>query len=122
MRAVLPKYRAIRRMAIQGADYEREQMAFKGELRSRRWTTDKLWHLGPWFGMLYDGFADCGRSIFRPALVWLASVPCSPFSICAADPAAWTCGAPLVKALFLSGRNALVLFSGGRDERIAPGL
>ncbi len=26
---------------------------------------------------------------------------------------------PFVKALFLSGRNALVLFSGGRDARIA---
>ncbi len=26
---------------------------------------------------------------------------------------------PLVKALFLSGRNALVLFGGGRDARIA---
>ena len=28
-------------------------------------------------------------------------------------------GTPFVKALFLSGRNALVLFSGGRDARIA---
>ena len=54
-------------MAIQGADYEREQMAFKGELRSRRWTTDKWWHLGTWFGMFYDGVADCGRSIVRPS-------------------------------------------------------
>ncbi len=117
--AVLPKYRAIRRMAIQGADYEREQMAFKGELRSRRWTTDKLWHPGLWLGIFYDVFADCGRSIFRPALVWLASVfVFAVIYLRMADPLAWTCGAPFVKALFLSGRNALVLFSGSRDARI----
>ena len=71
---LIARYRAIRRMAIQGADYEREQMAFKGELRSRRWTTDKWWHFGTWFGLLYDGLADCGRSIVRPLLLWQASV------------------------------------------------
>jgi hypothetical protein len=68
---LVSQYRALRRMAIQGADYEREQMAFKGELRSRRWTVDKLWHMGLWLGLLYDGLADCGRSIVRPAIAWL---------------------------------------------------
>ena len=63
---LIPLYRALRRMAIQGSDYEREQMAFKGELRSRRWTTDKPWALGTWFGLFYDGLADCGRSMARP--------------------------------------------------------
>ena len=33
---LISHYHAIRRMAIQGADYEREHMALKGELRSRR--------------------------------------------------------------------------------------
>ena len=60
---LVAKYRAIRRMAIQGADYEREQMAYKGELRSRRWTVDKFWHPGLWLGLFYDGVADCGRSM-----------------------------------------------------------
>jgi hypothetical protein len=123
---LIAKYRAIRRMAMQGADYEREQMAFKGELRSRRWTTDKWWHLGTWFGLLYDLLADCGRSIVRPMLLWQASVVFfailytrladqggEGWSRCVGEG-----GAPFIKALFLSGRNALVLFSGGRDARI----
>ncbi len=118
--ALLPKYRAIRRMAIQGADYDREQMAFKGELRSRRWTADKFWHPGLWLGVFYDVFADCGRSIVRPAALWLASVAAfAVLYVRMADPHNWSCGTPFVKALFLSGRNALVLFSGSRDARIA---
>ena len=73
---LVARYRAIRRMAIQGADYEREQMAFKGELRSRRWTVDKPWHLGTWFGLLYEtalriagaplsGLSCCGACCLR---------------------------------------------------------
>ena len=69
--ALAPLYRALRRMAIQGADYEREQLAFKGELRSRRWSTDKPWHIGLWLGIFYDAIADCGRSIVRPLFAWL---------------------------------------------------
>ena len=68
---LVAKYRALRRMAIQGADYEREQMAYKGELRARRWTVDKWWSIGTWIGLFYDAFADCGRSIVRPANAWL---------------------------------------------------
>ena len=41
-------------MAIQGADYEREQMAFKGETRSKRGTEHKPWHTAFWFGIAYD--------------------------------------------------------------------
>ena len=37
-------YRALKRLAVHGHDYEPEQMAFKGELRSRHWVIDK------WFG------------------------------------------------------------------------
>ncbi len=73
-----PLYRALRRMAIQGSDYEREQMAFKGELRSRRWIFDKPWALGTWFGLLYDGLADCGRSMVRPLALWFALVALFP--------------------------------------------
>jgi uncharacterized protein YjbI with pentapeptide repeats len=73
-RGFIAEYRAIRRMAIQSANYERQHFALKGELRSRRWTTDKPWHAGFWLGFLYDGFADCGRSIMRPLFVWLLSL------------------------------------------------
>lgn len=121
-----PEISAMRRMAIQGADYDREQMSFKGELRSRRWTTDKPWHPGLWLGIVYDVFADCGRSIFRPALLWLLSV--LAFAIIfvrVADQGGkgWAeCiargDAPFFKSLYVSGRNALVLSSGGKDDRI----
>ena len=60
-------------MAIQGADYEREQMAFKGETRSKRGTEHKPWHTAFWFGIAYDAFSDFGRSIARPLAVWSAS-------------------------------------------------
>jgi len=123
---LIPKYRALRRMAIQGADYEREQMAFKGELRSRRWTIDKWWHLGLWLGLCYDGFADCGRSFIRPFALWaFSSFGFALFYLRSAidiTPEAWReClsngGDPWAKALYISGRNALVLTS-GRDPRV----
>ncbi len=71
---LIAQYRAIRRMAIQGADYEREQMAFKGEIRSKRWTENRWYHAGRWFGMFYDAFSDFGRSLWRPLVVWLACI------------------------------------------------
>ena len=75
---LIAKYSAIRRLAIQGADYEREHMAFKGELRSRRWAVDRWWHPGLWLGLFYDGVADCGRSIVRPLAAWLALLAIFP--------------------------------------------
>jgi uncharacterized protein YjbI with pentapeptide repeats len=71
---LVPQYRALKRLAVQGHDYEREQMAFKGELRSRRWLIDKWYGPSVWFGMAYDFFADCGRSIWRPFVTWAALV------------------------------------------------
>ncbi len=119
---MIAQYRAIRRMAIQGADYEREQMASKGELRARRWTTDKFWHPGLWLGIFYDGVADCGRSIVRPAFVWLASILvfAAFYWLRATADIETRCAeasGPLVQALYLSVKNALVLFGGTRDAR-----
>jgi hypothetical protein len=99
---LIGQYRAIRRMAIQGADYEREQMAFKGELRLRRRILDKPWHAGLWLGILYDGVADCGRSIVRPFAAWLASI--FVFAVIymrAADAEGLSCSVPFIKALFV---------------------
>ncbi len=117
------QYRAIRRMAIQGADYEREQMAYKGELRSRRWTVDRWWSIGTWIGLFYDAFADCGRSIVRPANTWLASILvfAAFYWQRAAVGAGAHCeeaGGAAVQALFLSVKNALVIFGGTRDARV----
>lgn len=120
---VIPLYRQIRRMAIQGADYEREQMAFKGEMRSRRWSIDKFWHPEGFFGWCYDWAADCGRSIVRPFAIWLLSVFVFavlylPTGRNALDACVSGDGSIFVKSLYISGRNALVLSSGGKDDRI----
>jgi len=115
---LIAQYRAIRRMAIQGADYENEWKAFKGELRSRRWAVDKFWHPGLWLGLFYDGVADCGRSIWRPAVTLLASVFVFAIAYVRLSEG-WTCNTPFLKSVYVSGRNALVLFSGGRDARIS---
>jgi uncharacterized protein YjbI with pentapeptide repeats len=79
-RGSIAEFRALRRVGIQGASYERQHFAYKGELRSRRWTMDKPWHAGFWLGLLYDGVADCGRSIVRPLFVWILSL--AAFSAC----------------------------------------
>ena len=119
----VPAYRAIRRMAIQGADYEREHMAFKGELRSRRWTVEKWWHPSLWLGMLYDGVADCGRSYLRPAGVWAASIAAfAAFywwrAAAGVEARCAEAGGSELQALFLSVKNALVIFGGTRDARV----
>ena len=119
---LIPKYRALRRMAIQGADYEREQMALKGEMRSRRWSIDKQWQPEGFLGWCYDWAADCGRSIIRPSLIWLASIFVFAILYLPAGKSAWdTCisgkGPIIVKSLFISGRNAWVLSSVAKDER-----
>ena len=123
--ALIPLYRAIRRMAIQSADYEREQMAFKGETRSKRGTEHKPWHTAFWFGIAYDAFSDFGRSIARPLAIWFASalafaaiyawnagVAVSGWgSACAGDGAS-----KALKALTLSAANALPLIGSSRGE------
>ncbi len=119
--ALVSKYRALRRLAVLGHDYEREQVAFKGELRSRRWVIDK-WH-GPsvWLGIAYDIFSDCGRSIWRPFVTWtLLTLVFSSFYLAqSGDGDPRRCGGSLMsQALYLSGKNALVFFSGTRDARI----
>ena len=122
---LIPQYRAIRRMAIQGAEYEREQMAFKGETRSKRGTEHKPWHTAFWFGVAYDAFSDFGRSIARPLAIWLASGlafaasylwnACAAVSewgsACAGDRAS-----KALKAATLSAANSLPLIGSSRGE------
>jgi uncharacterized protein YjbI with pentapeptide repeats len=118
---LVPQYRAIKRLAIQGHDYEREQMAFKGELRARRWAIDKWYGPSVWLGMVYDAFADCGRSIWRPFATWAALVLgfAAFYFWRAGEGLAASCGgAPVLQALYLSVKNGLVVFGGTRDARI----
>ena len=62
------RWRALRRLAIQAHDYERELQFFKGEIIARRCTEDKLKHARFWFGCLYQLLSDFGRSMGRPLL------------------------------------------------------
>ena len=63
-------WRALKRLAIQAHDHERELQFFKGEIIARRGTEDKLTHVRFWFGWLYQLLSDFGRSMGRP-LIWL---------------------------------------------------
>ena len=63
-------WRALKRLAIQAHDHERELQFFKGEIIARRGTEDKLTHARFWFGWLYQLLSDFGRSMGRP-LFWL---------------------------------------------------
>ena len=63
-------WRALRRLAIQAHDHERELQFFKGEIIARRGSEDKRTHARYWFGLLYQLLSDFGRSMGRP-LIWL---------------------------------------------------
>ena len=114
-------YRAMRRLAIQGHDYDREQMAFVGELRSRRWTTDKWYQPALWLGYLYDAVSDSGRSIARPLMTWLATVLFFAVGYWKTAGGPTGCSTvpnhPAVQAFLLSLKNALVGLSTSRDPR-----
>ena len=64
------RWRALRRLAIQAHDYERESQFFKGEIVARRGTEDKFTHARFWVGWLYQLLSDFGRSMGLP-LLWL---------------------------------------------------
>jgi uncharacterized protein YjbI with pentapeptide repeats len=117
------RYHEIRRIAAQSGDFEREHMAFKGELRSRRWTQDRWWHVSLWLGLAYDGISDCGHSIARPANVWLASIAAFAalyWAQAQADIEARceAAGGAELQALYLSVKNAMVILAGTRDARV----
>ena len=64
------RWQALKRPAIQGHDHVSEQLFFKGELKSRRWSTDMPWHATFWFGWFYQALSDFGRSLMRPLIWW----------------------------------------------------
>ncbi len=79
------RWRALKRLAVQGHDHERELIFFAAEIKSQRGIQDKafpnpanyfdnepVWPGGTryWFGYLYQYSSDFGRSVMRP-LFWL---------------------------------------------------
>jgi len=80
-----PRWRALKRLAVQGHDHEREQFFFAQELKSLRGETDWLlprpwnlfrgapvWQGGAryWLGLGYQCFSDFGRSMALPVVWW----------------------------------------------------
>lgn len=64
------RYRALKLIAIQSQDRAREQIFFKGELRSRRGGSDLLFSWRLWFGVAYELLSDFGYSFVRPIGWW----------------------------------------------------
>jgi hypothetical protein len=121
--SVTARYRELKRLAIQGQDYDREHKFFKGELRSRRGDEDKA---GFVFGILYDALSDFGRSIWRPLGIWFGALLAFAggyfWLAVGAKPAesGRRAGAALVDAILLSVKNALIFVGGiGRDPGAA---
>jgi len=67
------RWRALRRLAIQGHDHERELEFLKGEIISRRGFQDKRTHFRYWAGRVYEIVSDFGRSIRLPFFYLIAS-------------------------------------------------
>jgi hypothetical protein len=70
------RWRALKRLAIQGHDHMRELEFFKGELKARRWSEDKPLSAVFCFGLFYGWLSDFGRSIVRPLFWWATSIVC----------------------------------------------
>jgi hypothetical protein len=77
-RDMAARWRALKRIAIQGHDTDRELAFFSGEVRSARFAGDwpapwPIWKptvwsgfFRFWFGLFYELFSNFGRSILRP--------------------------------------------------------
>ena len=82
LRNVPARWRALKRLAIQGHDTDRELAFFSGEVSSARFAGDwplpwPIWKASAWggslrfyAGWLYQIFSDFGRSLLRPFIAW----------------------------------------------------
>ena len=86
LRDIPARWRALKRLAIQGHDTDRELAFFSGEVRSARFAGDwplpwPIWKadvwagfLRFWAGLLYQAFSNFGRSLLRPLLAWFLCI------------------------------------------------
>ena len=123
-------WRALKRLANQGLDHERELQFFKGEILARRGTLDRCTHLRFWVGWLYQAMSDFGRSTTRP-LLWLVasfllftgfyiSQSKNSFQLLFAESATCVVGSdnPKAAALSLSVYNAVPFAANGWSNRL----
>ncbi len=74
-REIEAKFRALKRLAIQAHDHDKELEFFAGEIRARRHASDKLLNFPAGTirylaGALYGLISDFGRSIWRPFILF----------------------------------------------------
>ncbi len=115
------KFRALRRLAIETHDYERERLFFKGEMRSKRGTKEKwwkFWNPSWWFSLFYDAFSDYGTAELRPFLIWLSLIPLIAFSYFWLATKTEVCSGYIGKALYLGTQNALIFLGAVRRKEI----
>ncbi|MDX2265149.1 MAG: pentapeptide repeat-containing protein [Hyphomicrobiales bacterium] len=106
-------HRSLRRLAIQAHDHANEQKFLRGEIRARRGNEDKPWHAAYWMGVLYDAVSDFGRSIARPFWLWALSAKGFAPGQCANGP-----GAPILDALYLAYKNALLVIGWESEQKL----
>lgn len=71
------RYQHLRRLAVDAHDHQSEQDFFAEELRCRRFWRERPFGTGFakfWFGWVYGGVSDFGRSMLRPFVAWIVSV------------------------------------------------
>lgn len=83
------RYRALKRLAIHGHDHESEMKFFASEIMGARGITDfplpwQFWRGAAWSGTvrwwvswIYQIISNFGRSLVRPALLWLGTIAVS---------------------------------------------
>lgn len=107
------RFRALRRLAVQGYDHENERKFLKREIYARRGTKDLWWHLSFLVGLGYEWFSDFGGSISRPIIWGAGSVLAFAVIYFWIAPGACptSCYNAFGQALFLSLKNAILLIS-----------
>lgn len=115
------RYRALKRLAIQGHDHERELQFFADELRSQR---SSRWNVRSLLIEFYGFFSDFGRSIFRPALWWLvttvgfAASYLGRHALMDSSGCIAGSGSPFRSAIYVALRKALIFPGLGTDQKL----
>lgn len=117
------RWRALKRLAVQGHDHMHELEFFKNEMKTRRWSTDRPWHAVFWFGLFYGWISDFGRSIVRPVVWWTASAYVFALlylGAAVAPPLQCLAGSgdPWQAALWISVRKALLFFGLDSSDKL----
>ena len=68
------RWRALKRLAVQGHDHASEQLFFRGEFLARHGVADRFRRASFWVGVFYQLFSDFGRSLLLPLMWWAVGV------------------------------------------------